>query len=108
MANGVRYHPSSRQRLPFERRSLWPQEEEEEVLAGSTYDPLLGSGSPWNYEALGMPRDRGQRERQQLMQGLLRTLESGDDPASHGITMRSLSQEEGDNLRERLGYDPSE
>ena len=63
MANGyVRYHPSSRQREPFERRNLWPQEEEEEVLAGSTYDPALGSGSPINYEALGRwddPEDSG-------------------------------------------------
>ena len=62
MANGVRYHPSSRQRIPFERRSLWPQEEEEEVLVGSTYDPKLGSDSPINYEALGMwddPEDVG-------------------------------------------------
>lgn len=63
MANGyVRYHPSSRQIEPFERRNLWPQEEEEEVLAGSTYVPRLGSDSPINYEALGMwddPEDSG-------------------------------------------------
>ena len=54
MANGVRYHPSSRQRLPFERRSLWPPEEEEETLVGSTFDPELGGTSPINYEALGL------------------------------------------------------
>ena len=54
MANGVRYHPSARQVTPFEKRNLWPPEEEEERLPGSTYDPVLGSTSPINYEALGL------------------------------------------------------
>jgi hypothetical protein len=57
MASSFRYHPSSRQRLPFERRNLWPQEEEEEVPQGSTYNPRLGGGSPINYEALGLMDD---------------------------------------------------
>ena len=96
MANGyVRYHPSSRQIEPFERRNLWPQEEEEEVLAGSTYDPRLGSDSPINYEALGLPMDRRQREEEQFIRSLW------DDPEDSGYDVQVIT-------REDLGLPPLE
>ena len=87
MANGVRYHPSSRQRLPFERRSLWPQEEEE-VLQGSTYSPRLGSGSPINYEALGLPMDRRQREEEQFIRSMW------GDPATSDYDIQVINRED--------------
>jgi len=87
MANGVRYHPSSRQRLPFERRSLWPQEEEERI-PGSTYDPLLGSGSPINYEALGLPMDRRQREEEQFIRSMW------GDPATSDYDIQVINRED--------------
>ena len=95
MANGyVRYHPSSRQIEPFERRNLWPQEEEE-VLAGSTYDPRLGSDSPINYEALGLPMDRRQREEEQFIRSMW------DDPEDSGYDVQVIT-------REDLGLPPLE
>jgi hypothetical protein len=87
MANGVRYHPSSRQRLPFERRSLWPQEEEERI-PGSTYDPLLGGGSPINYEALGLPMDRRQREEEQFIRSMW------GDPATSDYDIQVINRED--------------
>jgi len=87
MANGFRYHPSSRQRLPFERRSLWPQEEEERI-PGSTYDPLLGGGSPINYEALGLPMDRRQREEEQFIRSMW------GDPATSDYDIQVINRED--------------
>jgi len=87
MANGVRYHPSSRQRLPFERRSLWPQEEEERI-PGSTYSPLLGGGSPINYEALGLPMDRRQREEEQFIRSMW------GDPATSDYDIQVINRED--------------
>ena len=94
MANGFRYHPSSRQRLPFERRSLWPQEEEERI-PGSTYSPRLGSGSPINYEALGLPMDRRQREEEQFIRSMW------GDPATSDYDIQVIN-------REDLGLPPLE
>ena len=88
MANGFRYHPSSRQRLPFERRSLWPQEEEEEVPQGSTYNPRLGGGSPINYEALGLPMDRRQREEEQFIRSMW------GDPATSDYDIQVINRED--------------
>jgi hypothetical protein len=87
MANGFRYHPSSRQRIPFERRSLWPQEEEERI-PGSTYDPLLGGGSPINYEALGLPMDRRQREEEQFIRSMW------GDPATSDYDIQVINRED--------------
>ena len=87
MANGFRYHPSSRQRLPFERRNLWPQEEEERI-PGSTYNPLLGSGSPINYEALGLPMDRRQREEEQFIRSMW------GDPATSDYDIQVIRRED--------------
>ena len=87
MANGFRYHPSSRQRLPFERRSLWPQEEEERI-PGSTYSPRLGSGSPINYEALGLPMDRRQREEEQFIRSMW------GDPATSDYDIQVINRED--------------
>jgi len=87
MANGFRYHPSSRQRLPFERRNLWPQEEEERI-PGSTYSPRLGSGSPINYEALGLPMDRRQREEEQFIRSMW------GDPATSDYDIQVINRED--------------
>ena len=87
MANGFRYHPSSRQRLPFERRSLWPQEEEERI-PGSTYSPRLGSDSPINYEALGLPMDRRQREEEQFIRSMW------GDPATSDYDIQVINRED--------------
>ena len=94
MANGFRYHPSARQVGRFERRNLWPQEEEERI-PGSTFNEFLGSGSPINYEALGLPMDRRQREEEQFISSLW------GDPADSDYDIQMVR-------REDLGLPPLE
>jgi hypothetical protein len=73
--------------MPFERRSLWPQEEEERI-PGSTYNPLLGSGSPINYEALGLPMDRRLREEEQFVRDMW------GDPADSQYDIQVINRED--------------